>query len=199
MGKKSKKNKGNKILKNIVANTNAYYEKDNQRQINESLAKMREIDRLTLQEPKDTFREALIAMGTAACDINDLDPTDDGDQSMIQTEAKRDAARKMYSIGGDTHQHLVDNALSEFAFACAAGVFHSVQKILDKMEIKVTKLSCRSDEMKNLLESRETSLRLSPLLLITSAGKNCKMPGGNHEEVAKILLKYGASPTAKDV
>ena len=140
MGKKSKKNKGNKILKNIVANANAYYEKDNQRQINESLAKMREIDRLTLQEQKDTFREALIAMGTA-CDINDLDPTDDGDQSMIQIEAKRDAAREMYSIGGDTHQHLVDNALSEFAFACAAGVFHSVQKILDKMEKKVTKPS----------------------------------------------------------
>jgi len=200
MGKKSKKNKKNKGSRpnSFAANANAFIAKENQRQINESVAKMREIDRLSLQGQKDTFREALIAFGTD-CDANDRDPTGDGDQSMIQTEAKRDAAREMYSIGGDIHQHLVDNALSEFAFACAAGVVHSVQKILDKMEKKVTKPSCRSDEMKKLLESRETSLRLSPLLLITSAGKNCKMPGGNHEEVAKILLKYGASPTAKDV
>ena len=70
------------------------------------------------------------------------------------TEALRDAAREMYSIGGNIHQHLVDNALSEFAFACAACVvLHRIQKKMEEMEKKVPRPSCRSDEIKYLLGS----------------------------------------------
>merc|ERR1712085_152836 len=44
-------------------------------------------------------------------------------------------------------------------------------------------------------------MRLSPLLLIVSAGKTMigDARSQNFEEVASLLLKHGASPVAKDV
>jgi len=54
--------------------------------------------------------------------------------------------------------------------------------------------------MIKLLETRDTSMRLSPLLLIVSAGKNVvDQPYMDHKGAAKLLLKSGANPFAKDV
>ena len=131
MGKKSKKvrkSKPNSFAANAnacVAKENEWHEcnaKESERQSNDEylLTKMSKIGHLPLQEQKNACRKALIAMGTD-CDANDRDPTGDGDQSMIPTEAKRHAAREIYSFGMTCmYRHLADNALSDFAFSCAA-------------------------------------------------------------------------------
>ena len=57
-----------------------------------------------------------------------------------------------------------------------------------------------SKELLAVLEKRETSMRLSPLLLIVSAGKNLRSNAIlRHQDVAKLLLKSGSNPGAKDV
>jgi hypothetical protein len=59
----------------------------------------------------------------------------------------------------------------------------------------------RNEKMKKLLETRETSLRLSPLLLVVAAGESAQgvSKHANHSDVAYTLLKYGANPNAQDV
>jgi hypothetical protein len=168
--------------------------------ISEAFQKMAFMDNLSFQEQKDTIRAALIGMGTD-CDKNDADPTGNGDQSMIQSVAKRDAARELYSIGGDIHIHATEGAFSSFAFMCIAGLSSGVSKAIEEVTKRVEQPWSRNQELKTLLETRETSLRLSPLLLIVSMGKNLNSPSpaASPQGVAKILLKHGANPNAQDV
>lgn len=168
--------------------------------ITQAFQKMAFMDNLSFQEQKDTIRAALLDMGTD-CDKNDADPTGNGDQSMILSVAKRDAARELYSIGGDIHIHATEGAFSSFAFMCVAGLSSAVSKMIEEVTNRVHQPWSRNQELNTLLETRETSLRLSPLLLIVSVGKNLNSPSpsASPQGVAKILLKYGANPDAQDV
>lgn len=155
------------------------------------------------------------------CAQNAADPCGNGDQTRITSERGAARARELYSMGGDLHSHFEDNAISKFGLGCATG---SVPVIADMLQAAIEQDSSSSDDrpiqpwyysdngqdrnqttMAKLLETRETSMRLSPLLLIVSAGKNfCTNRSStnsllNHKEVAKLLLKTGANPRAKDV
>jgi hypothetical protein len=160
------------------------------------------MDNLSLQEQKDTIRKALLEMGTD-CNDNDADLTGNGDQSMIPTVSGRDAARNLYSIGGDINIHARQGALSPFAMMCITGNLEAVHdKILEVTSMNYTDNDINSTALKTLLETRETSLRLSPLLLIVSIGKTLIGPDQcktNFQGVTKLLLKHGAAPDAKDV
>lgn len=170
----------------------------------ECYIKMDQICSLSLEEQKQEIRKVLTDIGTD-CDMNDQDQFGDGDQSQIMSVEKRDIARELYSIGGDIHGHGENQSFSSFACNCLIGN----AKALNAMILKVVKDAqqpwSRSKELKRLLEKRETSMRLSPLLMIVSAGKNMSVGGATggdilqHVEVAHLLLKYGASPDAKDV
>lgn len=197
MGKKSKKsNVGSRISKTMSRARNELQERD----MDSAFQAMALMDDLPLEGQRDKIRRALLAMGTN-CDENDSDRTGNGDQSFILLEEAREDAREIYSIGGDIHAHLTEGKVSEFAMLCLTGNVTEAQKMIDV----VTKNSeqqpwSRNPNLKALLETRETSMRLSPLLLVVSAGKNVPdVPKELHVQIATLLLKYGANPTAKDV
>lgn len=190
-----------------------YYEPEaagpSSEEVNESFQrtsyKIEEIDRLPLDQKKQAIRQFLIETGTDV-NRNDNDPTGDGDQSMIETFEKRDLARQLFAFGGDIHEHIsqprfINPSMSKFAYACAYGFVGDAQseiKRVKDLEILSQPYS-RCREVLNLLERREMSVRLSPLLLIVSAGKNFHNANHRHVDVAKLLLKHGASPVAQDV
>jgi len=205
MGKKSRKPRNNPTRpqpqsSSFGAGVRARADAFRQDGITQAFQKMACMDNLSFQEQKDTIRAALLDMGTD-CDKNDADPTGNGDQSIIQSVAKRDAARELYSIGGDIHIHATEGAFSSFAFMCVAGLSSGVSKMIQEVTNRVEQPWSRNQELKTLLETRETSLRLSSLLLIVSVGKNLNSPdpSASPPGVAKLLLKYGANPDAKDV
>ena len=168
--------------------------------VKESFAAMAKMDRLSLAQQKAAMRAALKDMGTDLAK-NDADPLGNGDQSKIQSNESREAAREMYSIGGDIHQHMVtDDAVSEFGKMCALGSAQVVQHMINEAQNNLERPYFMQEQVRMLLEGRDTSLRLSPLLLIVSVGKNLQSPMPvEHVETAKLLLKSGASPDAKDV
>ena len=155
---------------------------------------------LPLAEKKELIRQLLIEIGTDV-DQNDSNPTGDGDQSTISTLERRDVARHLFATGGDIHEHFTGAQVSQFAMTCASGNLKKVQSELQSVKETAVQPFSKSDELRTLLETRETSMRLSPLLLIVSIGKNLSMPGAQQhfETVAKLLLKNGASPVVKDV
>lgn len=82
------------------------------------------------------------------------------------------------------------------------GVHASLNNLKEKADTNA--FPPRSKERELLLERREGSLRLSPLLLLVSAGKNIKLQPGTdiskfQIDIAKDLLRAGASPVAQDV
>jgi len=155
---------------------------------------------LPLAEKKALIRQLLIEIGTDV-NKNDGDPTGDGDQTTIPTVEKRDVARHLFAAGGDISEHFAGGGVSKFAMACASGSLKTVQSELLSVKSTAVQPFSNSGELRKLLETRETSMRLSPLLLIVSLGKVLFMPGSHQqfEAVAKLLLKTGASPVAKDV
>lgn len=114
----------------------------------------------------------------------------------------RGEARELFSIGGDINGYFENQAFSTFGFACILG---QVDVVRDKLkQVKRTSSYGQpwsmNQDMKKLLETRETSVRLSPLQLIVSAGKNVMQVPTQHQiEIASLLLQNGASPYAKDV
>jgi hypothetical protein len=165
------------------------------------------------------IRDGLRRNGTNVAQ-NDGDPTGDGDQSVISGRSHRQYHRDLFATGGDLHNcvHPV-NTISPFATAVLTGNVRTVEEMLKTAEAAAAAAAenpshdgTPSPELVRLLESRETSMRLSPLLIIVSMGKNLDLPGGSggggnvssfmsssHIAVAKLLLKYGARPDAKDV
>lgn len=119
---------------------------------------------------------------------------------------------------GDFDAHLVEGALSEFALHCVTGRHRRVRRILQKHSVKRGQ---HLDDLVRLLETRETSMRYSPLLMVfvvlrklaiyekqeetcsestqSSASLNYRVLEQNLTKVIKLLLLYGARPDAKDI
>ena len=134
------------------------------------------------------IRASVAANGTDV-DLNDADPFGDGDQSILTDENSRQVHRDIWCVGGDVEACTAEGVLSEFGMMCMVGAGAAVG---DRLQ---------SGFSKQLLEQRETSLRLSPLLL-TLCGCRTVMagPGMNsteHEDVMKQLLEAGARPDAR--
>lgn len=157
-----------------------------------------------LRQLQGDIRQRLRKSGTDV-NLNDSDPTGDGDQSPLDSlsfKQKQVYYRDLFAHGGDITECLgVEGHVSTFAISCIIGGVPFVEDALKKATDE--NAAEPSKELISLLETRETSMRLSPLLLIVSAGKNIQLPPdvlSRHQvEVAKILLKYGARPDAKDV
>lgn len=203
MGKKSKRNKrktSDNINVNVISDAFARMaQRTMQEGLNESYVSLQALANLPLQAQKDRVRAILTDIGTD-CIQNDNDPMGDGDQRMIQSPIKRDPARELYSIGGDIHGHFEHSGFSSFALSCIVGKAENVKTTLSDITKRIQFPWSRNEEIKALLETRETSMRLSPLLLIVSAGKNYQgVQQKDHVDIAKTLLRHGASPSAKDV
>jgi len=163
---------------------------------------------MSYPEIKAHIRHQLQCCGTNVTQ-NDNDPQGDGDQSSLSSvkEGKRQFYRDLFSIGGDIN-HMADLGmapLSEFAKLCITGSISEVKKVLQKASAASSGNAAAkpNKQLVQLLETRETSLRLSPLLMLVSMGKN--LAGFEDElgkaqiQVAKVLLEYGARPDARDV
>mmetsp|Transcript_10421 Transcript_10421/g.12684 ORF Transcript_10421/g.12684 Transcript_10421/m.12684 type:complete len:566 (+) Transcript_10421:34-1731(+) len=211
MGKKGKSKSTKNNLRNentsIAAGMRSLAEQNRMNDMTESFAKMADMDRHPLTKQKVIIRKSLVSIGTD-CDKNDADPAGNGDQSMITSTTQAEAARELYSIGGDIHPYLTEGAFSHFGMNCVIGNVAAIRVMIDGVTNAIKKFHtepwycyCDSREgMITLLETRDTSMRLSPLLLIVSAGKNVvDQPHMDHKGAAKLLLKSGANPYAKDV
>jgi hypothetical protein len=159
-----------------------------------------------LEKIRAEIRQGLEKNGT---DVrrNDADLFGDGDQSSITgTVARQQFYRDLYATGGDINVIAdVPSALSAFATACIVGHIDNVRKMLQAADTDPVK---PSKQLLELLERRETTQRLSPLMMIVSIGKNVQVaqaPLGNEAfgsiqlEAVKLLLEYGARPDARDV
>lgn len=114
-------------------------------------------------------------------------------------------AWSIYATSSKITGNLENLALSNFAhlyvFGNAATIrererLHTVVPGPGVPLLRVLSLRC-------LLESKEISSQLSPLLLAVAVGKNVRYPPGgavtNHIGVVRILLEYGGRPDATDV
>ena len=191
----------------MARNKKNYYKKrstsnDEIRRLDESRNRAsNKIDQLAflpLEEKKALIRQLLIEIGTDV-EKNDRDHTGDGDQTTISTLEKRDVARHLFATGGDILEHFTNRKASKFAMACASGNLKLAQSELQIVKSKAVQPFSECEEMTKMIETRETSMRLSPLLLIVSLGKNFMSEAAQFESVAKLLLTNGASPVAKDV
>lgn len=138
-------------------------------------------------------------------DLNDRTPYGDGDQTPIDgpnDNLRRQFYRDLFAEGGDMFEHLEAKAMSKFAQACLTGQTQIVKAELEKADDD-SKNEYPSDKLVQLLEFRETSMRLSPLLMMVSVAKSFQGAYTgievDHLEIAKLLLQYGARPQAKDV
>ena len=170
---------------------------------------------LPLQEQRQQIRQGLVDYGTD-CDLNETDKAmlEDGDQTPIATTEGRDFARNLWCTGAEVGAMLnspnrLVEGLSPFKMFCMQGNVAQVERMLK--EAVTSNANSNGDgrppsKLTHLLEFRESSLRLSALLTIQSVGKNfaAAVPGGAkrnqcQEDCARLLLKYGACPDAKDV
>jgi hypothetical protein len=91
--------------------------------------------------------------------------------------------------------------IPDFAECCVSGNVSRMRTILRQAD---TDPIYPSETLRQLLEKRETTQRLTPLLLIMSMGKQLK-PRTSYDVVSsqlkavQLLLEYGARPDAKDV
>jgi hypothetical protein len=137
----------------------------------------------TLSQMQERIRRDLAKNGTNV-QQNDADPFGDGDQSAI-SKKKRQYHRELFAQGGDIAECFGSGRISEFAVACVTGNVPKVKELLEAAN-KPEDAAVPPDALVQLLERRETSMRLSPLLLIVSAGKNIS-PGGASGGSASFL------------
>ena len=162
-----------------------------------------------LAKKRTKIREGLRKHGTDV-DRNDVEVTADGDQAPIHlNHTGKQFYRDLFGSGGDLLEHARFEGLSQFGGACITGKEEFIEACL-KQASSNRRGNSSSDPSKpskdliRLLETRETSMRLSPLLMIVSLGKNVPVADPAHlaqrqVAIAAILLKYGARPDAKDV
>jgi hypothetical protein len=131
-------------------------------------------------------------------------PQGDGDQTRIDNPEHQQFYREIFSQGGDLAECFgTPGFISEFGTLCALGDVPRVKALLEAAD--APDLPHPSRELTELLETRETSMRLTPLLMTVSVGKNIEFGndsaelGRNQLKVAELLLEYGARPDAKDV
>jgi len=128
----------------------------------------------SLQQQTERLRRELAEHGTDVRQ-NDTDPCGDGDQSNIVRDERRQFYRNLFSHGGDIAECLmginngVAAAMSDFGWACLTGNVARVTELLEGADR--ADLAVPPGPLVELLERRETAMRLSPLLLIVSAGK----------------------------
>jgi len=144
------------------------------------------------------IRQRLQSHGTDV-ELNDSDPTGDGDQSPIHLNHDgKQVYRNLFAEGGDICTSVP--TFSSFSLACVAGNTSHVEKSIKEADENAAK---PSDSLIQLLETRETSMRLPPLLLLVALGKGVLPQTADLSQrqvlVARMLLKYGARPDAKDV
>ena len=107
----------------------------NRERVKQSIETNQILDTFTthsLQKQKSIIRDTLssIEVGTD-CDKNDADPLGDGDQTPISSRIGADRVREIYSIGGDIHQHFVDNAITKFGMTCARGGVEAIRELIN--------------------------------------------------------------------
>ena len=105
----------------------------------------------------------------------------------------------MFASGGDIHFYMTGDGLTDFAYNCVKGDIRAVEKALKRAS---------PERLVELLEYRQTSMRLSSLLLAVALSKhkdhvarvsNCDVGGMDHVGVVRTLIRFGAHPGAKDV
>ena len=160
------------------------------------------------EQLQNEIRTILSQNGTDVA-LNDSRPFHDGDQTPLKhlSEERKQLYRNLFASGADL-EHCFPT-MSIFAQSCITGSVDTVKRMLAECEKENN-----TSKLIELLERRETSLRLSPLLLLVSIGKNVGSPVNpitgssltaeshhrqNQIEVMKLLLLYGARPHARDV
>jgi hypothetical protein len=102
------------------------------------------------------------------------DPCGNGDQSPITNAVDQALMLELFRVGGDFDEYLPkkmssqsqrkgSKSLSELANQCVSGRYDKVKQILDRHSPRQGK---PWETLRELLERRETMLRLSPLLLV---------------------------------
>jgi hypothetical protein len=89
--------------------------------------------------------------------------------------------------------HHLAGPLSDFALFCSVGNAYMVEKMI----LHWTRAG--SKERKKLLERRETTLRLPPLILTIAYSLHCSKTPGDYDRVINILLSFGADPWTTDI
>ena len=151
------------------------------------------------------IQKLLVKAGTDV-DQNDNDPYGDGDQTLIlgkELEPHRQILRNLFAAGGDIEHHMIGNSgLTPFSWSCVMGDTKAVENTL-----KATFLRGQQPLIQ-LLEHRQTSMRIPPLLLTVALSKHKqtvskyskrKVADMDHVGVFRALIRYGARPDAKDV
>lgn len=133
------------------------------------------------------IRKQLQARGTDVAK-NDQDTEGDGDQSVVSSN-NAEFYQNLAIKGGDFYYVYFTGLLSTFAHNCVSGRVTDVRKALEE----ATKRGPAA--LRSLLETRETSLRLSPILMVATVNKQQEAI----VKVAELLLSYGARPDARDV
>jgi len=158
-----------------------------------------------IPESTTIIRKLAILAGTDL-EKNDSDPYGDGDQSGVGEmgtggEPSRQILRDMFSQGGDLSSYLQYQGFSTFGMYCASGNMSAVEQA-----IRATKQG--SSARMNLLERRESGVRLSPLLLTVALSKfkpsicsmtKARIEDMDHLGVIRVLLRHGARPDARDL
>lgn len=139
---------------------------------------------------------------------NDADPQGNGDQSYIEDFMNRDYAQLGYNAIKMLHARPLNEADSDFGNACIEGNVQAVRETIQSVCNKVDQPYSRQHALKVLLETLETGLRLSPLLMVVSMtphlydhqGKDFLLPQQRNglPTIAKLLLRAGASPDTVD-
>ena len=115
-------------------------------------------------------------------------------------------------MGGDIEHHMREpSGLTSFAWKCIIGDTKAVEKALKTARLRSSKDHTQS--LTELLEYRETSMRVPPLILTVAMSKHKQTVKAysqlnvrivdtvdmDHVGVVRTLIKYGARPNSKDV
>eukprot|EP00978_Attheya_sp_CCMP212_P003707 scaffold7843_cov47-Attheya_sp.AAC.2 len=166
-----------------------------------------------LAKKRTEIRDGLRQHGTNV-DRNDVERCGDGDQAPIHlNDAGKQFYRDLFGNGRDLQEYAAFGSLSQFGVACIRGDVEFVETSLKQASRRRdsddgSDPSNPSKDLIRLLETRETSMRVSPLLMIVSLGKSIPVADPSADPallaqrqvaIATMLLKYGARPDAKDV
>lgn len=106
--------------------------------------------------------EKLAKLAGTNVEMNENDPFGNGDQREVGErtmagEPTRQILRNIFSRGGDLEHYLIFKAFTPFMMACAIGNLKTVERLV--------RATAEGEERIQLLERRETGMRMSPLLV----------------------------------
>jgi hypothetical protein len=166
---------------------------------------------VTKEQTIELIRKLLIKAGTNV-EQNGNDPFGDGDQSALlgaDLEPQRQVLRELFASGGDIEHHMRPaSGLTSFAWNCVMGDTKAVEQTLKTTLLLRSKGQQKQKSLNELMEYRETSMRLPPLILTMALSKHKQLVNTyttrnvadmDHVGVFRTLIKYGASPNSKDV